>query len=76
MADVLALLAGAVIVIAGIVAASAIARARRHAAIRERREAPFRLERELAAAERRLQQINDAQTAQDLDRLDNPERGS
>ena len=69
MADVLALLAAAVLVMAGGVAVALIARSGRRRNAQIRRDAPRRLREDLRQADDYIREINDALSEDDLDSL-------
>ena len=70
MADVLALLLAAVLVMVGGVTAVLVARSGRRRNEQIRRDAPRRLRAELRQADDYLQKINDALSEDDLDGLE------
>jgi len=70
MADVLALLAAAVLVMAGGVTVALIARSGRRRNAQIRRDAPRRLREDLRQADDYIREINDALSEGDLDGLE------
>lgn len=70
MADVLILLAAAVLIMGGGVATALIARNGRRRQAQIRRDAPRRLRQDIRATGDYIKQINDALSEEDLDSLD------
>jgi K+/H+ antiporter YhaU regulatory subunit KhtT len=70
MGDVLALLACAVLVMAGGVAVALIARSGRRGNAEVRRNAPRRLREQIRLADERIRQIDNALSEEDLDSLE------